>query len=204
MSKSRPIQRLTLPHGSSPSQPAPPSLPLATDGSTDASTTQLDAMPVPDQVKRNFGMLPAQGVRYEKAKRVMELRQLGLDYDAIATEIGSTYGYVKALVYTAGKNRWFQGRDWQTTKERIDNDLIPRALDSLSALINHKNDKIRLEATVETLKGTAFKDYDQHTAPVQQTIVGIRLEMPPGPKQEMREGVLEAAPAYEAEIVESE
>jgi hypothetical protein len=64
---------------------------------------------------------------------------------------------------------------------------------------------VKQEATMELLKGTMFKSFDQVAAPTvaTQNVVSLQIVMPTGPLQQMREETTGGVPAYvlDAEVV---
>lgn len=134
---------------------------------------------------------------HKKALQIFELRELGLEDKDIAEKMGLKVRSVWNVMSIARKNGWVPKTTFSGSKERITEEVVPVALDSLGSLLKHRDPKIRLEATMETLKGTAFKEFDNDkTQPLTVPVVAIKIEMPPGERQTIREGTVGGTPAF--------
>jgi hypothetical protein len=57
--------------------------------------------------------------------------------------------------------------------------------------------RVKHEATLETMKGTMFKRFDKATvSEAPSTVVAIKIEMPTGPAQQIREDTVGGVPAH--------
>jgi hypothetical protein len=64
-------------------------------------------------------------------------------------------------------------------------------------MLDSSDPGVRERITVETAKGTLFKQFDeQQIIQPQQTVVAVRIEMPAGPQQQMREDTTGGTPAH--------
>lgn len=171
-------------------------LPLKAVESTD--TSQL-----PEQNNKPWWQLSATSPQRATALQAMAMREHGASYREIGEKLRISEQAVKNLLYKATRNGWLDPEAFADSKDRLDHVLVPKALDSLSELLNHKDPEIRTKATMGALKGTIFKSYDQQLGnqPQLQQIVAIKIEMPEGVNQlpQVREGTVAGEAAYEVE-----
>lgn len=133
------------------------------------------------------------GARRAKALKAEALRSTGLSVKEVAEAMGVAVDTVHHWRQLANKNGWLEEPD---AKDRLTFDLIPKALANLNAFLGSRDVEIRKEVTLETLKGTAFKAFDKAAPSEAQTAIAIKIVMPEGPAQTMREDSGGSVPAY--------
>lgn len=146
-------------------------------------------------LKKPLWQLPPDSIVRVKALQIMALRVSGMSDANIAKELDLSEKSIAGYVYRAGKNGWLV---FNSSAEHINNQLVPKALRNLDAMLDDTTDKpTQKDATFELLKGTAFKAFgeQQQAAPV-QTVVAIRIETPAGPPQQIREGTIGGVPNF--------
>lgn len=134
------------------------------------------------------------------------MRQAGLGEDEIAGALGLSRSTLKGYVYKAGRNGWL---DLDDPKDRLEYQVLHKVVKRLDEALDAGNDRVlntgMKESTAVALKvgeGTLFKQFDKDPgASMQQTVVAIKIEMPPGVPTAIREGTTGGAPAYiDAEV----
>lgn len=132
-----------------------------------------------------------------KAMLIVAMRIQGWSDRAIAKELGIMYTSVRQYVYLAGKNKWL---DMPTAEDATKYNLLPKALKKVFDAIDSKT-KLASgmsegnHVALEIAKGTAFKQFEKGATAAPSTVVAVRIEMPGGPQQEMREDTFGGTPA---------
>ncbi len=117
----------------------------------------------------------------------------------IAKELGISYASVSGYVYKAGKNGWL---DLDNPKDRLEHQTMHKIIKNLeealeSQAVLQTGMKESTAVALKMAEGTLFKKFDEAKAEtVQQTVVAVRIEMPQGPVQQMREETIGGTPAY--------
>lgn len=173
--------------------PSPPSLP---PGSAEPALMPLSKPPAIEKYWKS----PASSKMRRTALRIVAMRAAGISDPEIAVALGLSPKSITPYVYRAGKNGWLNFFDPHHEMEYRLLHKVVRNLDQMldSDQVLQKGDKsVRMEATLEAAKGTLFKRYDQTVAaPPPSTMVAIKIEMPQGPPQVMREETFGGVPNY--------
>ncbi len=184
---------LTRPASTPPS--VPPSLPpVAPETALVSSTPQKEYWTLPEDSKIK-----------KVALQMVAMRIAGLTDDEIAASLGLKKSTIHSYLHKAGKMGWL---DLDNAKDQIDYQMMPKVVRNLMEGLDdgHRNEKtgfqVKTAVALEVAKGTVFKQYDQvvQVAP-HSTVVAIKIEMPEGPAQQMREDTTGGRPAY---VVEGE
>lgn len=95
----------------------------------------------------------------------------GITNAEVAKRLGITAGTLNTIIYKAGREGWLR---YENPLDRIENEIIPKAIQNLSEFLDEK-DK---QATLETLKGTAFPVYRESkgAGEAQQTVLALKIE----------------------------
>jgi DNA-binding Lrp family transcriptional regulator len=106
----------------------------------------------------------------------MRLKNPTITNVEIAEKLGIGRTTLQAIIRQAKAEGWLQFSDPMT---RIEYEIIPKAVDNLNYWLE-KRDKV---ATLETMKGTAFKDYQAYKGTGDNgstTYLALKIEMPDG------------------------
>jgi hypothetical protein len=130
-------------------------------------------------------------------------RLAGMDDEEIGKALNVSPKSIGPYIYRANKNGWLTNQHTSLRGE-VENDLLYTAVSNLRTMLNDDTvlDKgqrvVKQEATMELLKGTMFKSFDQVAAPTvaAQNVVSLQIVMPTGPVQQMREDTTGGVPAY--------
>ncbi len=133
------------------------------------------------------------------AMQMIAMRISGMEDDEIAKTLGLSRGCISPYIYRAGKNGWL---DLDRAKDRLEYQLLHKVVRNLDQALD-SNAVLQTgmkESTAVALKvaeGTVFKQFgEQQTQTPQQTVVAVRIEMPAGERQQMREDTTGGLPAY--------
>lgn len=128
------------------------------------------------------------------ALQAIAMRIAGMEDPDICKALGISEKSISPYIYRAGKNGWL---DIDNPKARMQYQVVHKVVRNLDEMLDSSDPGVRERITVETAKGTLFKDFgEQQQAPTQQTIVAVRVEMPTGPQQQMRDDTTGGVPAY--------
>lgn len=92
----------------------------------------------------------------------------------VASErLGVSHGHLRTIVWKASKEGQIR---FDEPYERLEYNVIPKAVENLEALLN-EGDKT---ATMETVKGTIFKQWAERkgVGEVQHTVLALKFEGP--------------------------
>ena len=133
------------------------------------------------------------------AQLIVAMRLSGHESSEIAKTFGLTQGTLNHYVYRAGKMGWL---NIDNAKAAVEYELLPKVIRNLhqgldsTAILNTGMRESNAMA-LKIAEGTIFKDFDpQGPLQQQQTVVAIKIEMPQGPQQQVREGTLGGTPAF--------
>ncbi len=135
------------------------------------------------------------------AVSIVAMRAAGFERAEIAKTLKLSPKTLDTYVYKASKNGWLTGMH-NDAKESIDYDIMPKVVRNLlegldSSAVLQTGMKERNAIALKIAEGTVFKSYGNENAPQQgTTMVAIKIEMPPGPAQVVREGSLGGTPAF--------
>jgi transposase len=128
------------------------------------------------------------------AMHIIAMRISGMDDDEIAASIGISRRSISQYLYRAGKNGWL---DIDNPKDRMEYQLIPQVVQNLAEMLVSADPEVKQTVTMETAKGTIFKQFGEQAQQLPpSTLVAIRIDMPPGPAQVIREETTGGLPAY--------
>ncbi len=198
MSKSTPRKLARKGRSSIPGPSGPtvePSGPLPLPTSEELTTVP----PIEVDSPKPLWYLPPDSKVRKTALTIAAMRLAGMDDDEIAKALQISRKSIGPYLYRAGKNGWLS---FDEPTHRVEYDLMHTAVDNLKNMLS--NDKlvadktIRHETTMEMLKSTLFKKMGEPeaVAQVQQTMVAIKILMPEGPVQTMRDDTTGGIPAY--------
>ncbi len=162
-------------------------------------TSCQTVQPPPMEAEKPAWYLPPDSKIRRIALLICAMRMNGMEDEEIAKHLGISKNSVRPYVYRAGKNGWL---NLDNPRERVEYQLMNKAVDNLSDMLDDDTPvtekKIRHEATMEVMKGTIFKTFDQKEVQQlpQQTVVAVKIEMPSGPPQQMRSDTIGGVPAY--------
>jgi hypothetical protein len=132
--------------------------------------------------------------------QIIAMRLAGMEDEEIAHDLGISPKSIRPYVYRAGKNGWL---NLDSPRERLEIAIANKAVDKLEEMLGDdrvlsRGEKIiSHEAAIETLKGTVFKTFGEPVPQQQaQTVVAVKIEMPEGAVQTIREDTTGGTPAY--------
>lgn len=170
-----------------------PSLPPA------APETALVSSPKPEDATPSWYCPPDSKVR-TVALQIIAMRIAGMEDAEIAKALDISEKSISPYVYRAGKNGWL---DLDNPKERMQFQVVHKAVRNIDAALDNNDSvlasgmKVKDAVALKVAEMTIGKQFDQQqTGPTAQTIVAIRIEMPPGAPQSMREDTTGGLPAY--------
>lgn len=107
----------------------------------------------------------------------------------IAERIGVTANTLKSYIYKATKEGWLK---FDNPIERLDNEIVPLAVDNLVHFLKEKD----RTATLETAKGVLFPVYREQKGihEVPQTILALKIENVPLEAQKAVTGMIVGKP----------
>jgi DNA-binding Lrp family transcriptional regulator len=140
--------------------------------------------------------LPKNSVVRQKALAIMAMRLAGHSNEEIAKDLGLSERSLNQYLYMAGKRGWIpRKKGFVDPKDEIEFSLAHKVVRNLSEAMDDdtRNEKtgmpVKTEVALEVAKGTIFKKFsDAGQAAPPTNVLAIRIEMPPGPPQEIREG----------------
>ena len=141
-----------------------------------------------------------------RATKAYAMRALGVEDKEIAQVLGINVQSLHNDMYRAGKNGYL---DFHSAKDAIEFGLMPKVIRNLEAALDdnarHRVSgmPVKTDVSMRIAEGTLFKKFDTATGQTQSTMIAIKVEMPPGPPQQMREGTVGGTPSFvEAQVVE--
>lgn len=150
--------------------------------------------------------LPDDSIVRTTALQIMAMRLSGMEDAEIAATLKISKNSISPYVYRATKNNWLDIT--YNPKERLQMQTMHKVVQRLeegldSTGVLNTGMKERTHVALKMAEGTLFKQFDTvQAAPAAQTIVAIRIEMPTGPVQTIRDETTGGAPAFlEAETV---
>lgn len=180
----------SLPKANEP-QDLRPSLP---PGATEPALT-----PSVEEVTPSWACPPDSKVR-TTALQIIAMRIAGMDDTEIAKHLGLSYKSISPYVYRATKNGWL---DFDNPKEQLKYAVVPKAVRNLDAALDKQEERLANGMSVgdhvalKVVEMTIAKEYDQQAATqMTQSVVAIKIEMPPGVPQLIREDTTGGLPAY--------
>jgi DNA-binding transcriptional regulator LsrR (DeoR family) len=180
-----------------------PSLPPAADADTTLALSNIE-----DAVeKKPSWYLPPDSIIREKAIKIVAMRAGGMKPAEIAAALNIKESNIRPYVWRASKNGWITFDD---PEESIEFQLLPKAIrnlnDALDDTVRHQTSGMTVgtQVALKVAEGTIFKKFDQVNAAAPTTIVAVRVEMPDGPRPQVREGnEVGGVPAHvDAEVVD--
>lgn len=193
-----PVPAAVAPPDPSPASAA--SLPLQ------SGETTLPASP-------GYKVLPDDSKVRKTVMHIIAMRLAGIEETEIAKSLGIARSTISHYIYLAGKNGWLTAQDVPDPKDRLEYQLVHKVMDNLEEALDddarHETSgiKVRHAVALKIAEGTVFKKFDQAVIQPHQknTVVAIRIEMPPGEPQQVREGTLGGVSNYiDTETVEGE
>lgn len=131
--------------------------------------------------------------------QIIAMRIAGMADDEIATTLQISRKSISPYIYRATKNGWL---DLDDPKDRLQFQLMHKVVANLAEGLDSPNTlqtgmRERTAVALKVAEGTVFKQFQEQNAPqLQQTIVAIRVEMPEGGLQQIREDTTGGEPAY--------
>ncbi len=197
--------------------PAPTDQPQVSSVSSEVSETS-DIVRTNPEVEQPWGpgpkpswWLPPDSKTRKTALLILAMRLAGMPDDEIAKRVKLGKESLRMYLYLAGKNGWLDIDKANSAKDAVDFNLLPKVvrnlyegLDGTGILNNGMRE--RTHVALKIAEGTIFKEYGEQRADVvAQTMVAIRIEMPQGPPQQVREGTLGGTPSFiEGEVSRGE
>ena len=133
------------------------------------------------------------------AMQIIAMRISGMSDDEIAPLLNISRRSIAPYVYRAGKNGWLT---LDQPKDRIEFELLHKVVDNLndglqSSAILNTGMPVKTVVALKIAEGTVFKQFSEPaTQQIAQTAVAIRIEMPAGAGQQIREDTTGGVPAY--------
>ena len=159
------------------------SLPLATNPESPV---------VPDTFKK----LPDDGKVRAKVMTILAMRVAGIEDEEIAKQLKIGYGTLRNYIYLAGKHGWLTAEAIANPVEQIEYTLLHKVVRNLDASLDSADKDERYRVTDKLFDATLAKHWAPVVAGPQQTLVAIRIETPPGPPQQVREGTVQGLSAW--------
>jgi hypothetical protein len=138
---------------------------------------------------------------HRNALKIMAMRMTGIKDKVIAEQLKISVQSVRNYVHQCLKSGLIEP-DWLTAKERLEDVLLPKALQNLdyamSDTTRHATSGMRVadQIALEVVKGTIFKEFDRTVDIANTNAIQINVVMPDGPEQTVREGAIAGVPAY--------
>lgn len=140
--------------------------------------------------------LPKNSVMRQKALAIMAMRLAGHSNEDIAKDLGLSEKSLNQYLYMAGKHGWIpRKKGFADPKDDLEFSLAHKVVQNLREAMDDetRNGKtgmpVKTEIALEVAKGTIFKKFSEGSQAAPPTnVLAIRIEMPPGPPQEIREG----------------
>jgi hypothetical protein len=169
-----------------------PESPLSLPPAADADTAPVASVAPSTEVDKSASWyLPPNSVIREKAIKIVAMRAGGFKPSEIAAALNIKESNIRPYVWRASKNGWI---DFDDPADSLEFRLLPKVMKNLDeALDDHTRHmtsgvKVKDALSVEIAKGTIFKRFDQGVGVAPQTIVAVKIEMPEGPRPQVRDG----------------
>lgn len=175
----------------------PPSLPPAAPDTT---------LALPPTTEKPGWQLNDDSIVRTKALQIIAMRIAGMEDVDIAKALDMSPKSISPYVYRAARNGWL---DIDNPKERLQYQVMHKVVRNLESALDSQavlqtGMKESTAVALKVAEGTVFKQFNETPAgPAQQAIVAIKIEMPQGAPQTMREDTIGGLPAHtvEAEVV---
>ena len=174
----------------------PASLPLPAAESTPPPP---DAKPEPALPEYAARLRPDSKVR-ETALKIVALEAANIPRPEIAKTLGITEGTLRTYLHLAAKNGWIEFTD---PRDSVEYGLIHKAVKNLDEAMSDETRayatgiKVKDALSMKILEGSLLKNYDQQQAQAPVTVIGVKVEIVGGGERpQIREGTLNATPAY--------
>lgn len=188
-----------------PSLPPAPPEPAPQTAPSPEEWTDQDNMP-PEGHPARAWWLPSNSKVRTTAMQIIAMRISGMEDDQIAAELKISKNSISPYVYRATKNGWLDIT--YDPKARLQLQTMHKVVQRLEEGLDSKGTlntgmKERTHVALKMAEGTLFKQFNEaQTAPLAQAVVAIRIEMPAGPQQTIREETTGGTPAFiDAEVV---
>lgn len=91
----------------------------------------------------------------------------------IAERMGLSIGYLREIIYKSRKEGWLKFSD---PMDQIEYDIVPKVVDNLNYFLDKKDRSV----TIETAKGTIFKQYQESKgiSDAPRTVLALKIEAP--------------------------
>ena len=182
----------------------------ATDAPIETIAESASLAPAPGLGIPRIRTYPANSSIRSKAIKIVALRAAGLEDKEIAEILKIKHVQtIRNYVYIAGQHGWLNIAD---PKQQLEYQMMHKVVRNLDEALDdverNRNTgvPVKTEVALRVAEGTLFKQFDQlQQGPVQQqTVVAIRIEYPPGAKQEVRENTINGVSAYvEGDLAET-
>lgn len=164
-----------------------PSLPPAVA----ADTTLTPSIEDTTGVKPSWYLPPDSKIRVV-AMQIIAMRISGMEDEAIAEALGISVKSISPYIYRATKNGWLTLDD---PKARLEYQMMHKVMDNINEGLNdtsrHMTSGMRVKTAValKVAEGTIFKQFDTVADRTPSTtIVAVKIEMPEGPRPQIRAG----------------
>lgn len=201
-------RKIRLPNPAAEPTSTPSSLPLTADAQALPAPDALapaDATPVPEKPKREWWRAPKNSKIKKTAMKILAMRLRGFPDTEIATALGlASSSVVRGYIHRAYRNGWLTD-DLDNPKDKIEYEIGHKLVRNMHEALDSPDTERRDKMTVEVAKGTLFKQFDQQTGSVAQplNVLAIKIEMPEGTPQKVREGTIGGRPAFvDAEVTD--
>jgi len=141
-----------------------------------------------------------------QALQIIAMRINGHEDEEIAKLMGISKNSISPYVYRATRNGWLD-IDYDP-KQRVQYQMMHNVVRNLEEGLNdeYRNEKtgmkVKTTVALKVAEGTLFKQFDQQVAETPHTtIVAVKVIMPEGPLQQIRQETTGGVPAYiDAEV----
>jgi hypothetical protein len=188
---------------------SPPSLPpvvgepvtLSSDSPSEEANATPAVLDTSDKPAKPGWEVKKGSTIHRNALKIMAMRMTGIKDKVIAEQLKISVQSVRNYVHQCLKSGLIEP-DWLTAKERLEDVLLPKALQNLdyamSDTTRHATSGMRVadQIALEVVKGTIFKEFDRTVDIANTNAIQINVVMPDGPEQTVREGAIAGVPAY--------
>lgn len=133
-----------------------------------------------------------------KAMQILALRAAGLEESEIAEQLKLSKGTIRNYVYLAGASGWLDANALMANPvDTVEYRLLHKVVRNLDASLDSEDKAERAAVTDKLFDATLARHWAPaaaSTAP--PNLVAIRIEMPPGPAQVVREGTVQGIAAW--------
>lgn len=180
-----------------PINPAPLPLPGVAEPTPVTSLTPIaKAKRIDTRTWQEKTILPSNSIIRQKVLQIVALKLQGLTYEEMAPEIGLKVSSIRTYMHLAGKNGWLAKHAIDPT-DRLQYELTHKVVRNLDEMLDSKDEERRDVATLKTAEGMLFKQLAEQTQQAPMAMIGIRIEMPAGANQTIREDTGGGTPRYE-------